>query len=157
MNPKAFRRIVIVCSLAASFTAAAQTQPSHTPARTPVTPADIIKENLDRAAATPEQILEDLNKDPGLMLEFKQVLARDAGINGQILAEVDLSEIAIAESLRVDLPRRILATPLLRRYGYLLPRINPESDLATEHTFALRERAYEMERARERRGAATGS
>lgn len=157
MNVKGLVRLAVACGLAAGLTGAARTQESHVAARTPAAPpADIIKDNLDRAAATPEQILEDLNKDSGLMLEFKQVLARDAGINGQILEEADLSETAIAERLHVDPHSRILATALLRRYGYLVPRINPDSDLAAEHALALRERAQEIERAGERRSASAG-
>jgi protein involved in polysaccharide export with SLBB domain len=119
----------------------------------PHPPADIVKDNLDRVAATPEQILEVLNKDSGLMVEFKQLLAQDAGAGGQIMEESDLSDVAIADRLRQDLRTRVLATRLLRRYGYLLPRINPESDLAAERTLVLRERAKEIERTTERRDA----
>jgi protein involved in polysaccharide export with SLBB domain len=129
-------------------------QESQIPSRMP-TPqrTDIIRDNLDRAAATPEQILENLNKDAGLMLEFKQALARDAGMNGQLLEETDLSEAAIADRLHIDLHSRALATELLRKYGYLVPRVNPGSDLAAEHALALRERGAQLERARELRSA----
>jgi protein involved in polysaccharide export with SLBB domain len=127
-------------------------QEQHTPPLAPA--ADIIRDNLNRAAATAEQLLEVLNKEPGLMVEFKQLLAKDAGVNGQILEETDLSEAAITERLRSELHCRILATALLRRYGYLLPRINPDSDLAAEHNLALRERAQEIQRAAERRSTA---
>jgi hypothetical protein len=132
------------------FTDMARAQEQHFPARAPA--ADIVKDNLSRTAATPEQILEVLNKDPGLTVEFKQVLAKDAGINGQILIEADLTEAAIAERLHSDLHSRTLATGLLRRYGYLVPRINPDSDLAAEHNLVLRERSQEIQRATERRG-----
>jgi protein involved in polysaccharide export with SLBB domain len=158
MNLKEFVRLSIVWTLAASFTGAARAQESQTPPRGPAAPpADIVKDNLDRAAATPEQVLEALNKDPGLLLEFKQVLARDAGLSGQILEEADLSESAIADRLHIDLHSRILATALLRRYGYLMPRINPDSDLAAEHTLILRERAKEIERASASRKTAAES
>jgi polysaccharide export outer membrane protein len=131
------------------FTSVALSQEQGVPTRAPV--ADIIKDNLSRAAATPEQILEVLGREPGLMVEFKQLLAKDAGINGQILEETDLSEGAIAERLHSELHIRILATALLRRYGYLVARINPDSDLAAERNLRLRERAQEIERATERR------
>lgn len=137
------------CLVSLISTGVAQSQEQSISARAPV--ADIIRDNLNRAAATPEQILEVLNKEPGLMVEFKQMLAKDAGINGQILEETDLSEAAIAERLHSELHTRILATALLRRYGYLVARINPDSDLATEHNLLLRERAQEIERAAERR------
>ncbi len=147
---------LVGCCLAAALAGAAPAplQQQDTPARTPARPAaDILKDNLDRVAATPEQILEVLNKDSGLMVEFKQLLAQDAGMSGQILEESDLGDLSIADRLRQDLHARTLATRLLRRYGYLLPRINPDSDLAAEHNLELRERSLEIERMSERRRA----
>ncbi len=149
MNLRASLRVSLCCLASLVFTGMAWPQEQHTPPRAPA--ADIIQDNLNRAAATAEQLLEVLNKEPGLMVEFKQLLAKDAGVNGQILEETDLSEAAIAERLRSELHSRILATALLRRYGYLLPRINPDSDLAAEHNLVLRERAQEIQRAAERR------
>jgi protein involved in polysaccharide export with SLBB domain len=115
--------------------------------------ADTVSDNLDQVAATAEQILEALNKDPGMMVEFKRELAKDAGNSGQVLDQSDLSDGAISERLRQDLRTRVLAMRLLRRYGYLLPRFNPGSDPAAEHAIVLRERAQEIERAAERRDA----
>lgn len=132
----------------APLSAQQQEIPRRGPARGAV---NIIADNLGRAAATAEQILDVLNKDPGLMVEFKQLLARDAGINGQILEEADLNEVTIAGRLRSELHTRVLATTLLRKYGYLVPRINPDSDLAVEHNLELRERTEELQRAAERR------
>src|SRR5437867_204163 len=97
-------------------------------ARTP----DIISDNLDRVAASADQILEVLNKEAGLMVELKRLLAQEAGISGQILEESDLTDVSIAERLRSDLHVRVMATRLLQRYGYLVPRINPDSELAAE-------------------------
>src|SRR5256884_7113051 len=48
---------------------------------------DIISDNLDRVAASADQILEVLNKEAGLMVELKRLLAQEAGISGQILEE----------------------------------------------------------------------
>lgn len=150
MNLRGSLRIPACCLLLLAFAKTASAQEPRLPVGAPA--ADIVKDNLSRAAATPEQILELLGKDSGLMVEFKQVLAKDAGINGQILIEADLSEGAIAERLHSDLRCRVLATALLRSYGYLLPRINPDSDPAAEHNLVLRERAQEIQRASERRG-----
>lgn len=146
---KTSRCLSMCCLVPLVFTGVAQSQEQRVPTRAPV--GDIIKDNLNRAAATPEQILEVLGREPGLMVEFKQLLAKDAGINGQILEETDLSEAAIAERLHSELHTRLLATALLRRYGYLVARINPDSDLAAEHNLLLRERAQEIHRAAERR------
>jgi len=58
--------------------------------------ADIVADNLDRVAASAEEILEVVNREPGLMVELKRLLAQDAGANGQLLEESDLSEAAPA-------------------------------------------------------------
>jgi protein involved in polysaccharide export with SLBB domain len=119
------------------------------PARPPVSDAGIVADNLDRVAATAEQILEVVNRDAGLMVELKRAIARDAGESGQILEESDLSESAVTERLREDLRTRVLATRLLQRYGYLLPKVNPDSELAAENNLKMRARAQQLERASE--------
>ena len=120
--------------------------------RTTARPApDIISDNLDRVAASADQILEVLNREAGLMVELKRLLAQDAGVTGQILEESDLTDGAVAERLRSDLRARVLATRLLQRYGYLVPRLNPDSDLGAERKLVLQERAQVLARAGERR------
>ena len=109
----------------------------------------IVADNLDRVTATAEQILEVLNRDAGLMVELKRAIAQDAGESGQILEESDLSESAVTERLREDLRTRVLATRLLQRYGYLLPKVNPDSELAAERNLEMRVRAQQLERAAE--------
>jgi polysaccharide export outer membrane protein len=111
------------------------------PAQAPARPQDIISENLDRAAAAADQILEVLNRDPGLMVELKRLLAKDAGAAGQILDESDLNDGAVADQLRSDIHARVLATRLLQRYGFLVPRLNPDSELGAEQKLVLQERA----------------
>ena len=111
--------------------------------------ADLVSDNLDRVAASAEQILELLNRDAGLMVEFKRLLAQDAGADGQILDESDLTDEAVQERLNEDLRARVLATRLLQRYGYLLPKVNPNSDLAAEHNLILQDRAYAIAHAAE--------
>jgi hypothetical protein len=148
--------------LAASLAApAAQSQPqseqriaqrsgSETPARVSVRPTDIISDNLDRVAASADQILEVLNRETGLMVELKRFLAQDAGTSGQILEESDLTDAAVAERLRSDLRARVLATRLLQRYGFLVPRVNPDSELEAEQKLVQQERAQILARAAER-------
>lgn len=119
----------------------------NVPLRTP----DIISDNLDHVAASADQILVVLNKEAGLMVEFKRILAQEAGINGQILEESDLTDTSVAERLRSDLHVRVLATRLLQRYGYLVPRVNPDSDLAVEQKLVQQQRAQILARAAERR------
>lgn len=110
---------------------------------------DIISDNLDRVSTTAEQILQIVDRDPGMMVELKQRFAEDAGRSGQILEETDLSDAAISDRLRQDLHTRVMATRLLQHYGYLLPKVNPDSDLAAEHNLEMRARVQELERAAE--------
>ena len=151
MNLRKMAQVIFCSAILFSLSQPASSQepaPVRQPSRES---ADILKDNLDRVAASPEQLLEILNKEPGLMVELKQLLAEDAAMYGQLLEESDLTELAIADRLRQDLHSRALATKLLRRYGYLVPRLNPDSDLASEHALELRERSQQLvERARQR-------
>ena len=121
---RAIARRLMLASLAVCSIAAAQTQQnatqrsnSATQASPSVRPPDIIADNLDRVAASAGQILEVLNREAGLMVELKRLLAQEAGESGQILEESDLTDTAVAERLSSDLRVRVLATRLLRRYG----------------------------------------
>jgi polysaccharide biosynthesis/export protein len=89
-----------------------------------------------------------------MMVELKRLLAQDAGVSGQILEESDLTDEALKERLYMDLRARVLATRLLQRYGYLVPRLNPDSDLEAEQKLVRQERAQVLARAAERRDAA---
>lgn len=119
----------------------AQRSATETPARVSVRSPDIISDNLDRVAASADQILEVLNKEAGLMVELKRLLAQDAGASGQILEESDLTDSSVVERLNSDFRARVLATRLLQRYGYLVPRVNPGSDLEAEQKLVRQERA----------------
>ena len=144
-----FGKLLVCSSFVLTCQSALPQEPASTPQSVRQRP-DIVRDNLEHVAAAPEPILEILNKEAGLMVELKQLLAEDAAVYGQILEETDLSDAAIAERLRNDLHARALATKLLRKYGYLVPRLNPESDMAAEHALELRERSQQIERARER-------
>ena len=126
-------------------------EPAPTSTRMPARPSDIISDNLDRVAASAVQILEVLTKEPGLMVELKRLIAQEAGIGGQILEESDLTDASVGDRLRSDLHIRVIATRLLQRYGYLVPRVNPDSDLGTEQKLVQQERAQILARAAERR------
>ena len=109
--------------------------------------SDLVSENLARVAATADQILAAVNRDSGLMVELKAIYAQEAGLHGQVLEEKDLTDAAVEARLRQDLRLRMLATKLLQRYGYLLPRINPDSDMAEERMLYMRQKAADMQRA----------
>ena len=85
------------------------------------------------------------------MVELKRLLAQDAGVSGQIIEESDLTDAAVGERLRSDLRARVFATRLLQRYGYLVPRVNPDSDLEAEQKLVREDRAQMIARAAERR------
>jgi protein involved in polysaccharide export with SLBB domain len=104
------------------------------------TVSDLALQNLSRVAASAPEIKTVLVKDPGLMVELKHLVAKDATDHGQIVEDSDLTNDAIFERLETDVQFRSIATALLQRYGYLLPKLNPDSDLAKEHELLVKER-----------------
>ncbi|MGD0226644.1 MAG: SLBB domain-containing protein [Terriglobia bacterium] len=108
--------------------------------------ADWATDNLDMVAATTAQIREVLAKDPGLMVELKRLMAKQAIEKGQIVAEKDLEDDAILDRLTTDIRFRALATRLLQRYGYLSPELNPLSPSGKEQDLMMRARAERLAR-----------
>jgi polysaccharide biosynthesis/export protein len=156
--PKSFVWLALVGMWCTAAHAQAQLQRRAAPTSAPESAGrgsrylpDIFSDNLDKVAASADQILEVLTREAGLMVEFKRLLARDAGTGGQIVEETDLTELAITQRLRSDLHARVLATRLLQRYGYLVPQVNPDSDLEAEQKLVRQERAEMLARAAERR------
>jgi polysaccharide export outer membrane protein len=80
------------------------------------------------------------------MVELKRLIAQEAGISGQILEESDLTNGSVAERLQSDLRTRVIATRMLQRYRYLVPRVNPDSDFAAEQRLVQQERAQILAR-----------
>ena len=105
---------------------------------------ELDKENSDRVAASPEQIREILVKDPGLLVELKQWVSKEATANGQVVDDADLTDQAIFDRLAEDVVFRAAATRMLQRYGYLQPGVNPESELGKEQELILKERARRL-------------
>src|SRR5215472_1725452 len=102
-------------------------------------PAD--PEETSRVAATAEQIRAVLAKDPGLLVELERIVERDAIAKGQLVEDSDLTEQAISDRLDQDSTFRAAATRLLQHYGYLSPRVNPDSEAGKEQELILKERA----------------
>ncbi len=119
-------------------------------------PSDLAKQNLSQVAASVAEIKSILIKDPGLTVELKRRVAKDATDHGQVVGESELSDNAIFDRLENDVEFRSTATALVQRYGYLLPKLNPESDMAKEQELLRVERtkwmaqSQEEERTRER-------
>jgi protein involved in polysaccharide export with SLBB domain len=117
-----------------------QSQDNYVPQQSP----DLTQENLSRVAASAIQIRAVLVKDEGLMVELKRWVAKEATDSGQIVEDSNLTDQAIFERLEQDIAFRSVATRLLRRYGYLIPTPNPDSDFAKEKDLVLKERARRL-------------
>ena len=147
VNRKRFRAVPLIAgflAVSASASAAQPTAQERYPAsqRQPVSALD--KENASRVAAAPEQIRQVLVKDPGLLVELKYMIAKEVSSNGQIVEDSDLTDQAIFERLTDDVVFRATATRLLMRYGYLLPAVNPDSEMGKQQELIMKERARRM-------------
>lgn len=112
---------------------------SERPAR--VAASELGQENMSLVAASPEEIKTVLGEDPGLMVELKRWVAKDATDHGQIIGEADLTDDAIYSRVERDVQFRAVATELVQRYGYLSPKVNPESAAGKEQEMLIAERA----------------
>jgi protein involved in polysaccharide export with SLBB domain len=119
--------------------------------------SELSRENFNQVAASPAQIKTVLAQDPGLMVELKRWVAKNATDQGQIVSESDLTDDAIFERLQTDVRFRSVATLMLQRYGYLVPRVNPDSDLGKQQELLIQERvkwlAQQEEQARSQAAA----
>ena len=137
------RPVAIGAALAAAVfsVAAAHAQNQQTNAA-PST--ELGRANLAHVAASAQQLKAILVGDPGLMVELKRWVAKDATDHGQIIGESDLSDDAIFDRLTVDIEFRSVATQLVQRYGYLTPKVNPDSAMGQEQALFLQEEAKWM-------------
>lgn len=106
--------------------------------------SELTKSNLSRVAASAGQIRQVLLKDIGLMVELKRWIAQDAADNGQVVEDPSLTDDAIFARLEHDVEFRSYATLLLQRYGYLTPKVNPESELGRQQDLLLQARVRKM-------------
>ena len=105
-----------------------------------VPPSDLASDNQERVAASEAQIVAVLNSDTGLLVELKRWVAKDAADHGQVVEDEDLADSAIFLRLSRDPKFRAVATRILQRYGYLVPKLNPDSDMGQEHDLLVKER-----------------
>ena len=75
--------------------------------------------------ASANQIQAVLRQQPGLLVELKRWVAQEAASNGQIVKDSDLTDQKIFARLVSDTQFRSVATRLLERYGYLVPKTQP--------------------------------
>ncbi len=113
----------------------AQQRNANTPAI-----SDLALQNLSRVAASTAELKSVLLKDDGLMVELKRWVAKDASDHGQIVSDEDLTNDAIFDRLESDISFRSVSTILVQRYGYLTPKLNPDSEAAKERELLIQER-----------------
>jgi protein involved in polysaccharide export with SLBB domain len=106
--------------------------------------SELAQQNYNRVAASAFDIKGILLGNPGLMVEMKLLIAKQASDSGQVLDDEDLTDQAIYDRLDADQGFRAAATRLLQRYGYLLPTPNPGSDAAKEHDAVAQERVKHL-------------
>ena len=132
---------ICLCALSFLIIPASAQQPTEDRA---ISASELAKDNLDRVAASEGQITAVLNANPGLFVELKRWIAKDAADRGQILRDSDLTDAALLLRLRNDVHFRASATLLLQRYGYLLPKVNPDSQVGREQAALEQERIREL-------------
>ncbi len=102
--------------------------------------SDLASDNQERVAASEAQIVAVLNSDTGLLVELKRWVAKDAADHGQVVEDEDLADSAIFLRLSRDPKFRAVATRILQRYGYLVPKLNPDSEMGQERDLLVKER-----------------
>ena len=129
---------ILLWAVSAAFlsgTVSAQTRQVSAPA------SELAQQNLARVAASVGQLVTIFHRDPGLMVELKRWIAKEATNHGQLISDSDLTDEAIFDRLENDITFRSVATSLVQKYGYLKPTINPESPQGQEEQILMRERA----------------
>jgi polysaccharide biosynthesis/export protein len=121
--------------------AATSVRAQQTNRQVPTNNSDLARQNLSRVGASATEIKTVLVKDPGLMVELKRWVAKDATQHGQVLTEQDLTDDAIFDRLVSDVEFRSVATQLVQRFGYLVPQLNPDSVAGKEQDMLSKERA----------------
>jgi len=106
--------------------------------------SDLAKENLERVAASSSLLQTVLVKDPGILVELKRWVAKEATDSGQVVDDNALTDQAIFDRLDRDVAFRSVATQLVQRYGYLIPTLNPDSEVAKEQDLILKQRARRL-------------
>ena len=129
--------LFLLLAVAVCFCFPAQAQ-DRRPA--PLASSELGRENLSRVAASAGELKLVLLKDAGLLVELKRWAAKDATDHGQIVSDVDLTNDAIFRRLEEDVQFRSIATQLVQKYGYLVPALNPESELGKERALLVQER-----------------
>jgi protein involved in polysaccharide export with SLBB domain len=137
--------LLFICQTAAGQSISSQRASKGSDSATQAgTLSELGRENANRVAASPAQIREALIKDPGLLVALKRLMAKEATANGQLVDDADLTDDAIFDRLGSDVIFRSIATRLVQKYGYLLPAVNPDSEIGKQQELILKERARRL-------------
>lgn len=142
--PRTFGRICGPATVALLIVLSATISFAQDQRITPAAASELGRMNSSHVAASAQQIRAILVGDPGLMVELKRWVAKDATDHGQIVTDSDLSDDAIFDRLTTDVEFRAVATQLVQRYGYLVPKVNPDSAMGQEQVLFLQEQAKWM-------------
>src|SRR5271156_1758897 len=140
---------LIACALACEAAIAQNQRPA------PTLGSDLGRDNLSRVAASAAELKAVLLTEVGLMVELKRWVAKDATDHGQIISDSDLTNEAIFERLETNSQFRAVATAIVQKYGFLVPRLNPESELGRQQELLVQERAKWMAQHQEEERAAS--
>ncbi len=141
MKARAICSTITILFVALLFSCPAFSQQAR---QAPGQDSELTKENLARVGASALQIQGVLRQQPGLMVELKRWVAQEAASNGQIVKDSDLTDAKVFARLVNDTQFRSVATRLLERYGYLVPKINPNSDAGEQQKLILQARANQL-------------
>ena len=136
----AFRRRNVRSFLCSIFLVATATCVYSQSQQTPIPTSELSRQNMAHVAASVGQLVAVLHKDPGLMVELKRWIAKDATDHGQLISDADLADEAIFERLETDIAFRSVTTLLVQKYGYLQPEVNPDSTMGREEQLFMQER-----------------
>lgn len=118
----------------------ARTQNAANATSTQQVKSELAQQNSSFVAASAAQIKAVLAGDAGLMIAVKQWAANEATSEGQMVDESDLTDEAIFERLETDVAFRSDITKLVQQYGYLLPKVNPDSLMGRQQELLVQER-----------------
>jgi protein involved in polysaccharide export with SLBB domain len=102
--------------------------------------SELSQQNSSFVAASAAQVKAVLAGDAGLMVAVKQSVANEATSQGQMVEESDLTDEAVFERLENDVAFRSSVTKLVQQYGYLLPKVNPDSLMGKQQELLVQER-----------------
>jgi polysaccharide export outer membrane protein len=108
--------------------------------QSPVPQSELARQNSARVAASSGELVLILHRDPGLLIELKHWIAKDATDHGQLITDADVADEAIFDRLENDVNFRAVATLLVQKFGYLQPQVNPDSPLAKQQDLLMNER-----------------